>query len=38
LQYREGLGETIHLVSDIYDFLIYATPKAFDEATQQMNR
>ena len=38
LQYQVGLGETVKLASDLYNLLVYATPKAWDEATQQMNR
>jgi len=37
-KYREGLGETVHLVSDVFDFLVYATPRAWDEETKEMNR
>ena len=37
-KFRAGLGETVHLVSDLFDFLVSAAPSAWDEETQQMNR
>lgn len=34
-KYREGLGQAVHMTTALYNFLVHATPKQWDEAVQE---
>lgn len=37
-KFREELGETVHVVTDIYNFMLYASPRKWDEENKVINR
>lgn len=37
-KYREGVGQTVHMTTNLYNLLVYATPKQWDAAAQEVTR
>ena len=37
-KYRTSMGESVHMVTDLYNLLVYATPKQWEEDSQQVER
>ena len=37
-KYRDNMGQTAHLITDLYNLLVYATPQQWDEEAQQVTR
>ena len=37
-RYRDSIGQSVHVTTDLYNLLIYATPRQWDEREQQVLR
>lgn len=37
-KYRAGMGQSVHMTTDLYDLIVYVTPRQWDEEVQEVAR